>query len=961
MKDRDLWRQADAVLDDLLDLAPDERLAALEARQLDPDVEQRVRRLLEAERIEGVLDRPVAALVGAEAPTEEAASLVGRRFGPFEIEEEIGRGGMSVVFRARRVDGGFDQEVALKILTVAHLVSSNRIRQEKEILARLRHPNVATLIDGGVEPDGTSWLAMELVDGEPIDAYSRRAGLDARGVVALFLDVCDAVSYAHRNLVVHRDLKPGNILVDVDGNVRLLDFGIAKLLDETDSGASHTRAFTPRYAAPEQITGDAVTTATDVYGLGAVLHQLLTGVASDDGRPPNGISGAGTTVRPSRAERQVPGVDRDLDTVILKTLRDESDRRYPSAAELRDDLRRWLERRPVHAMPDSTRYRLRKLIERHRTMAASLALVVLAVTAGTAATWWQAMVAQRQAAVAVREAERATAVTEFLIDLFEFAEPDHSQGETLTVRQVLDTGARQLETRLEGQPEVRIELLGTVGEIYRRLGLYDEAAPVLDAAVDLSGDVGPVPAARARLRRASLELSRYELESAEADLRAALADADPQLRSEATLAMGDLKRAAGRFDEAEQLIDRAIDLETSRDAPDPENLVRLRLTLADTAFEAGDLKRAAGLYDAAVEQARSVYRTDHTRLALAIQSAGICAAETGDPDGGLELLEESLAMRERLLGNDHPDVAYTLRHIAQIHRAQGRFDEAERRYARALELQRNRLGENHPAVLGTLNSMAILAYDRGEVERGVELLGDVVRRARISYGEDHPVLAELLVNLAAMRRVLGDLDTAEEHLQEALRINRATLGPDTLSVGHTYAHLGNLARVRGRLSEAEEYYTRALDAILAATDPNHPETVSVRANLASVSFERGRYAESAAEFDRAFAVAEATLDEGHPIRIIIEARFARSLARTPRTADAVAHARAARDASAALYPPDHPRRLEVSAIYGGALVADGQTAAGRRELEEVRRLLESGGRSAAAAEEVEHWIGGGGG
>jgi len=956
---RKLWRRADRVLDDLLTLPPDQRDEALDLRRLEPELERCVRRLLDAGRIEdGVLDRPVERVFDEPAADAETSpGMVGRRFGQFELEEKIGQGGMSVVFRARRVEGGFDQQVAVKILTVAHLVTGDRIRQEKDILARLRHPHIATLVDGGVEADGTSWIAMELVDGEPIDRYCDRVGADARGVVGLMRAVCDAVAYAHRNLVVHRDIKPGNILVDGDGQVRLLDFGIAKLLDESDPEASHTRVFTPRYAAPEQIRGESLTTAADVFGLGGVLYRLLTRAAprsaGSDSSPGGGATEA--AIRPSRAPKPVPGIDRDLDTVVLKALREEPERRYPSASELREDLSRWLDRRPVRAMPDRLTYRVQKFVERHRALALSSVLGLLAVVIGTGATWWQAALAQEQAAVAVREAERASAVTDFLLDLFELAEPDRSQGETLTVRQALDTGARQLEVRLEDQPEVRIELLATVGEIYRRLGLYDEAGLLLDTAVALGVGVGGEAEARARLRRAVVGLSRFELEAAEVDLETPLASSDPRLRMEAQRVLGSIRQADGRFDEAEELVGRVLEMELGSVEPELESVAELRLAMADIVFETGDLDRSGELYRAALEASESAFEGDHTQIALAQQSFGVYATETGDSETGMAYLEKSLAMRERLLGESHPDVAFTLAYIAQIHRSEGRFDEAESRYRRALALQQERLGKDHPVVLGTLNSLSILAYDRGRTSDAAEMLDEVTARARRSYGEGHPVLADFLVNLAAIRRVLGHFDRAENHLQEALVIQLEARGRGTLGVGLTYAHLGNLERDRGNLADAEDYYRQSLESIREATGDTHPETLSVRANLGSVSFERGRYRESAEQFETAFSVARQALDEGHPIRTLIEARFARSLARAGRSDEAVLHAEKALEEEAAIYPEDHPRHLEIKAIRGGAQMSSGALAEGRATLREVEVLLDGGATSKAAADEIDFW------
>ena len=956
-----LWREASEIFDELLELPPGERRATLEARDLDPEIALRVRRLLEADLETGVLDRPAPDLLPPDDVLDRddppKALLAGRRIGPFEIVEEIGRGGMAVVFRASRRDGGFDQEVALKLLTVGSVASGERVRREKEVLARLRHPHIATLIDGGVEPDGTPWLAMTLVDGSPIDTWCEDRQLGAREIVTLVLDVCEAVAYAHRNLVVHRDLKPGNVLVDDQGHVRLLDFGIAKLLDEAESERTQTRAFTPRYAAPEQLAGEPVTTATDVFGLGGLLLRLLTG---ETPRPRDSDSSRTgdqnlQVVRPSRAPNAVTGIDRDLDRVVLEALRAEPERRYASAADLAEDLRRWLDRRPVHAVPDSWLYRLRKLVQRRRGAVLATLALTSAIVLGVVSTAWQAARATEQAEVAAREARRASAVTEFLLDLFEFAEPDRSQGETLTVRQALDAGTRRLEARLDDQAEVKVELLGAVGEIYRRLGLYDEAEPLLERAVALAESVGGNPRLRSRLRRSTLHLQKFELEEAEEMASEAVGASVPKLRSRGLEAMGAVRRAQGRFAEADEHLRLAQEIEEAESPPDLEQLAGLRLARADTAFEAGNLDAAERLYEDALDLSRRAHEGDHTQVALILQSLGVHAAEIGHPAEAQEHLEEALAIRERLLGETHPDVAFTLGHLAQLHRTSGRLDDAEALYRRALELQREALGDGHPAVLSTLNSLAILAYDRGDPEQAAERLSEVVERGRETFGEDHPTLAEFLVNLAAIRRVLGDHDRAEAELREAIAIHDRRLRPDSLAVGHTWSHLGNLERSRGRLELAVEHYRRALDAIRSATSDDHPETLAVRANLAGVAFEREDWETAAAEFEQAFRVATASMEEGHPVRTLIQARTARSLVRVGRAEEAVELAEDAAETAASLYEPNHGRRLEIDAILGATWIAAGREELGRERLRAVRERLDAGASSSAAEEILDRW------
>ncbi|MEM9555437.1 MAG: serine/threonine-protein kinase [Acidobacteriota bacterium] len=958
----EVWRRAEGVFDRLLDLPAGERLDALAAQAdaLGPDVVSSVRRLLDADDADGPLDRALDDWIDDEpAPSawlydDAPSALAGRRVGPYAIEREIGRGGMSVVFLARRVAGGYEQQVALKILTLAATVgSAQRIEREIEILARLRHPQIATLIDAGVEPDGTRWLAMEWIEGgRAIDRHDDDGSLlGARRLVELLLEVCDAVSHAHRSLVVHRDLKPSNILIDREGHVRLLDFGIAKLLDEADDDTSRTRALTPAFAAPEQFTGEPVTTATDVFALGGVLYRLLTG------RPPrDGADDTATTIgSPRAAQGAAPGIDRDLETVVHKCLRHEPERRYPTAFELRQDLERWLARRPVAAMPDTPGYRLRKFVARNRTLTGAGVAVTLTLAAGLGATLWQAERARSEATRATAQAERASAVTEFVVDLFELAEPDRSQGESLTVRQALDAGARRLEVELADQPAVRAELLGTIGETYRRLGLYDDAVPLLEAALAVDG-VEASTRLRTALRRARLAIDRSDLERAEDLLREPLAADDPTLRIAALETVGGLRLHEGRFDDAAETFQQARSLQRDLAPDDLGTAARLLLAQADAAAADDRIERASSLYEQALEATRAAHVGDHTQVARALHAFGAHCIDAGDPERAVSLLEQALDMRRRLLGEEHPDVAYTLFELAMIQRRLGRFDSAEATQRRVLELQRRRLGDRHPAVLTTLNSLALLDFDRGRLDEAAAELEDVARLGREAFAEGHPDVAVMLSNLAAVERSRGRLDRSEQHLLEAADMLRRATGEETLDIAHVYGLLGNVARARGDLEAAAAHYRRAFDSTLAATGTQqHPRFVPLHSNLAGVAFEQGLLGESADGFERAHRLAVDTMAEDHPLRILVAARWARGLERLGRAAEALPVAEAAAATAGGLYPPEHHRRLEIEAIYGSVLRGAGRAAESDELLRSVATRLDDGATSDAAAAEVTRW------
>jgi serine/threonine protein kinase len=533
------WAEVERLLDEALEVAPAERAAFLErTARASPALRAEVERLLRASaRPPGFLDGAgqdyAAPLMNGE---DEGPASSGARVGPYRILGEAGQGGMGTVFLAER-DEPYRQRVALKIARGALALDGHLLRrfgEERQILAGLQHPHIAQLLDGGVTEEGLPWLAMEYVQGEPIDRYCavRALGLEAR--LGIFLAVCDAVQFAHQHLVVHRDLKPSNILVTPEGQVKLLDFGIAKVLEVApDSAADRealtrtgVRVLTPEYASPEQIRSEPVTVRSDVYSLGVLLYELLAGrrpyrltgrtpleveraVLEQEPERPSAVAGA------PRLRRRLRG---DLDTIVLTALRKEPARRYQSVDRLATDLRRYLEGRPVTARPDTWRYRAAKFARRHRLRLAAAALVMLSLVGGLAGTAWQARAASHEAA-------KQREVKDFLIGLFQVSDPEQSRGREINARELLERGTRRADSALARSPELQSELLHVLGVIHRELGLYGRADTLLERAVRLSRSVHGEQSAdlAARLTDwASVLIRQSRLESADSALQSAL-------------------------------------------------------------------------------------------------------------------------------------------------------------------------------------------------------------------------------------------------------------------------------------------------------------------------------------------------------------------------------------------------------------------------------------------------------
>jgi len=502
-------------LDHALSLDEEERaswLASFEAQN--PEVAHLVRQLLQEH---GVLSEE-RFLETAPAPPESESSLTGHRLGAYTLLTPIGQGGMGSVWSAERSDGSFERRVAVKFLrfSVAFRGGIERFKREGRILGQLSHPHIAELLDAGVTPSGEPYLILEYVEGQPITEYSDHQALDINARILLFLDVLSAVAHAHANLIVHRDLKPSNVIVRKDGEVKLLDFGIAKLLANDATSASQSLltleaggAMTPQFAAPEQITGDAITTATDVYALGVLLYLLLTGhhPAGDEQRSPAelvkaivdtepkraseitaGQAGVGLAAQrvstPERLSRELRG---DLDTILAKALKKNAAERYGSVPAFANDLQRYLKHEPISARPDSFSYRASRFIRRNWVALGLTMLALVAVITGTTATLMQARTARHQRDAALRERDRATRVTGLMTSMFKISDPNQTVGEGLTAREVLDKASAQVTTELANDPDLQ---MGAIGVVYSNLGLFDQARGLLEGSIQVGRAAG---------------------------------------------------------------------------------------------------------------------------------------------------------------------------------------------------------------------------------------------------------------------------------------------------------------------------------------------------------------------------------------------------------------------------------------------------------------------------------------
>jgi len=809
----DRWHQIQALFDEALARPKDERTAFLRAAcGEDPALYAELESLLEADDgSHTLLDGTVLDAL------PEAALMEGQRVGAFRILEQIGTGGMGTVFLAERADGQFEQRVALKLIKRGMDSEQilRRFRNERQILARLNHPHITRLLDGGLTDDGRPYFAMEYVEGVPIDDYCDAHHLNIEERLQLFRAVGEAVQYAHRNLIVHRDLKPENILVTEDGRIKLLDFGIAKVLEEDDAARTQVgrRVMTPAYAAPEQVRGEPVTTATDVYAMGLLLFELLLGhlpygvtgqpreeierrICQDEPAPPSTMVGRTredceitpetiSMTRRTRTDRLRRHLSGDLDTICLKALRKEPERRYVSAEQFVEDIRRHLDGLPVLARRETGTYRLQKFIRRHRTGVVASILLIFAVGILTAFYTGQLRLERDRARL---EAEKASEVSTFLQDLFTLSDPSEARGEQVTVREILDDGAARVQSELSNQPVVQASMLQVIGRVYHHLGLYDKARPLLEQALAIR--------------------------------RAQYGPAHP-------------------------------DVATTLDE------------LAGVRYEQGDFDASEDLYRRALAMNRQLHGEGHTTVAMSLHNLAHILFQKGEYPASDSLYIQAIALQRTLKGEDDADLGTFMASRAQLAQFRGDYPLAESLYDGALQRQRAGLGVDHPETITTLHNYAVLLQDMGELGRAESLFREALERSRRVQGEEHPDVAATLTNLGRVLFDQGKYDEAESMYREALALDEKRLGREHPYVAYDMNNLARLLQLRRHGAEAERLYRDAYGIYTRTLPEGHPYKASLLLGLGTLLIETSRTGEADTRLREGLDIAQKALPEGH--------------------------------------------------------------------------------------------------
>ncbi len=896
--------------DELFELPTTERGARLaELHTQDPELAREVERLLSWNHdAQGFLE--ATRTLGARATaTSGAPSAPEMTF--YRLTDLLGRGGMGSVYRAERTDGLYKKPVAVKILDRSADTPeiAARFRAERQILAALEHPHIAKLLDGGTTRDGRPFYVMELIEGEPIDRYCNEVRLGLRDRISLFLKVCSAVGFAHRHLVVHRDIKPGNILVGKDGEPRLLDFGIAKLLegetlDLTRLPTEHGIApLTPEYASPEQVSGGAVSVGSDVYALGVLLYRLLTGcrpyqlaglrfdqivavistveptkpslAAREEGEdcPSAAERAAARGTDPKGLARQLAG---DLDTLLGKALRKEPERRYASVERLAADLEAYLEGRPIEARPDTFGYRAGKFLLRHRWAASAVAVALTALLTLLVLLWQQRLDLLERQAQLVSERNVSKSVSGFLTRVFAMPNPTEARGREVTAIELLDRGTAEIDRELADQPEAKAALLLTMGQSYKNLGRYREAEKLFAQALALERKRGAQTGATA-VGVAGVAVSLHELAEvaslegryaqAERFERAALAErrkvglAEDEAYVEGLSRLGRILDRAGRLDEGARIYERALSLGRRLDRP---------VVVATTLQRYASLERhrdrrekaEAMLREALAIQSRHLGE-DHPAVSLTANDLGLVVLERGRAAEAETLLLGAEQWQRKIYPQGHPDLAATLHNRALVARDQGRLDDAEALLQNAISLYRAALRGDGPQVATTLSTLAGLLAQRGSKAAAEASFREAIAIERRFLPTPHPQTAETLNNLALFLLQSNRPSEAEPLFLEALDQTRRTLGESSSQTAVILNNLGYLAHNRRDYAQAREHYVAALAAVNAQQEPKAGDLSLALHNLGSLALDQGDLATADGHFRAALDAIRRSLGDDH--------------------------------------------------------------------------------------------------
>lgn len=837
------WKKLSQIFDMVLTLPPEGRTDYIQRvcggdKELEHKIREMLAQLEESDRFfeerlekNEELIKELDSLIADKERDEDYYE--GKTIGRWEILELVGHGGMGRVYKVQRVDeSGIKQTGALKVIHKSLLTPTHmeRFRLEQHILSGLQHPNISGFVDSGITADRIPYMVMEFVEGDTILEYCDKHRLTIEQRLKLFITVCKAIQYAHKSLIVHRDLKPENILVTQEGRIKILDFGIAKLLDpdlyensaiETQPGM---RMLSLEYASPEQISGSVVTTSTDIYSLGVLLNKLLTGLHPFDlsnlsfkevekliteenpipaSKRFSGLA-EGNKKKQLSADRGISSQEMikkmggDIDAIIYKALHKDPERRYASVEALVTDLERYESNLPVFAQPDTLTYRAGKFFRRHKLGIAAVGMIFFVLIGGIVTTLWQAEQARQNA----REAEQVSA---FLAQIFEGSDPNRANDGSMTARELLDQGFERVQTELTDEPALQAQMLSMIGNIYSNLGLYDDAYLAIEKSVEL--------------------YHRME-------------DRSPEMAT-ALLRFANLEYRLGNFQAAADASGESLDLIRSHFGDDHPETASVMNTLAMSLEELGDKEEAYDLYYQIIEIRRGL-PDQGSNLSVNLNNLAILLQEDGKLEEADALFSEAVALVDDIYGFEHPFMAYTLNGYSGVHQDRGDFDRAEEDLQNALKIGRAVFSENHPFNAVVLHNLGSLFEDMGDYTEAASYFEQGLALRRQNLPENHPDIATSLFSLGTSYIRLDQPSEAEPILREALQIRQSIYDDEDWRVALVKSGLGRALLRQKKYDDAAQYVLPAYTILLESLGEENSHVIASADDIAEYQRYTGR-------------------------------------------------------------------------------------------------------------------------
>ncbi|QQS35953.1 MAG: serine/threonine protein kinase [Ignavibacteriales bacterium] len=848
--DKNTWSDLKTIFYKAYELNESEREAFIDKNCSDPEIKKEVLSLLSAhDKSEKFME---STHLLNQSEKENSAFFIGKYFGRYKVEKLIAKGGMGLVFLGVR-DDEVKQNAAVKIINpgVASGTVIKRFQNERQTLANLNHPNISRLLDGGITDDGIQFLVMEYIEGIPIDEYCDKKKLNTKERLVLFLKVAAAVRYAHQNLVVHRDLKPNNILITENGEPKLLDFGIAKILSPGEESDTLTHKgmwnLTPEYASPEQIKGESITTSSDVYSLGIILYKLLTGhnpyriksvfhqdisriiTQTEPVKPSEVIYQTIEKISDEETTRITPdtisvtregSVDKlhkklkgDLDNIVSMAIRKEVERRYSSIEHFAEDVERFLNDKPVKAHEDSWAYRTKKFIKRNKAAVIPAAIIFIIINLGLAGILWQGHLAAKERDTAKLEAEKSNRIKSFLLDMISAPDP-RKEGKEVKVIDVINKASGKLQFELSRHPQIEAEIRTMLGNTYQNLGIYNSAESEMNKALEINKKLFGGKSKETAMSLKNLGLVYHyegDYEKTEQFYNASLEmlkeiEETPSFERALVLdAIGSLMTDKGDYEKAEVITKQALTISESIKGPEDPDVAQIKNNLATSLNYLDKLDEADSLYREALRVFRKHYGNYHIQVSRVINNLAFISIFKKEHDKAIPLLEEALNIKIKVLGEDHPDLILAYSNVGSTYHNIGVYDKAEKYMKASVDAGLKNFDENNVNLSRSYMWYGRALEGNGKYEEGIFYLNKAYEIRRNEFGDKNNLTLTTQLHLGKCLGTAKKYNEAEKQLLQCYSGFKEISGTGNENTNKTLSTLVDLYNSWGKKKEADYY------------------------------------------------------------------------------------------------------------------------------------------------------------